>query len=176
LDLLPIAVDELLKMGLTVFVSGQEYRTGKPDLVIVYKDKSRYYLAEVVSDDCLGEESTRLRTDRADATSRDFCRLLYTDRRKACWAAALYCDLGQGFELFGYTHLMGINLHKMQKYAAIISSANLLKESEIFFTEHNLQYRSLMINKYFALTLFSQPDSAKLPETRRFMQFLMSNR
>jgi hypothetical protein len=166
-----------MKMGLTVLVNGVEYRGGKPDLVLVYPDKDKYYLSEVVSDDCIGEASRRLQNvNRGEHVSREYCVLKYGGARKGSWAASLYCDLAGGLELFNYTQLMGINFAKLQRYAALIYPLSLSDEAAAFFSEENLQFRSLNVADFFTLTLFSRADSARLSETRRFMQFLMANR
>lgn len=144
-------------------------------MVVVYPDVGKYYLTENLSDDCLKNPGLRLASNRADAQGRRFCAKKYTDPRQAALAAALYCDLGQGVELFEYKELNGVNLYKMQRYAALIYPRTISKETEVFLDESKLQYRSLDVAGHFMLTLFSQADSAKLAETRRFMQFLMSN-
>jgi hypothetical protein len=166
-----------MKMGLTVLVNGAEYRSGKPDLVVVYTDKDKYYLSEVVADDCIRDGSKRLLSvNRGDTASREYCALKYGDTRKGRWAASTFCDLASGLELFGYAHLMGVDFVKMQRYAALIYPLNLSEEAELFFAEENLQFRSLNVADFFAFTLFSRTDSARLCEVRKFMQFLMANR
>ncbi|MDR2104862.1 MAG: hypothetical protein LBP51_03800 [Deferribacteraceae bacterium] len=166
-----------MKLGLTVLVNGAEYRSGKPDIVVVYPDKGKYYLSEVISDECIREDSKRLQsTNRGENESRNYCLKRYGNTRAGSWAASIYCDLAGGLELFNYNQLMGINFSKLQRYAAVIYPLALLEEGEAFFTQEKLQFRSLNVADYFALTLFSQADSARLGEIRRFMQFLMANR
>ncbi|MDR2400492.1 MAG: hypothetical protein LBD73_02430 [Deferribacteraceae bacterium] len=175
-ELIPIAVNKLMKMGLTVLVNGAEYRSGKPDLVVVYPDKDKYYLAEAISDECIREESRRLQsTNRGENASRDYCLKKYGNTRKGCWAASIYCDLAGGIDLFAYSQLMGINFSKLQRYAAVIYPLNLSEEGEAFFAEEKLQFRSLNVADTFTLTLFSKADSARFTEIRRFMQFLINN-
>jgi hypothetical protein len=166
-----------MKMGLTVLVNGVEYRSGKPDLVVVYPDKEKYYLSEVISDDCIGEESRRLQSaNRGENASREYCVKKYGNTRKGCWASSIYCDLAGGIELFNYSQLMGINFSKLQRYAAVIYPLSLLEEAEAFFVEENLQFGSVNMADFFYLTLFSRADSARIGESRRFMQFLMANK
>ncbi|MDR0454071.1 MAG: hypothetical protein LBH05_04585 [Deferribacteraceae bacterium] len=174
--LIKIAVENLYNMGLRVFRANQDYRGNKPDLAIVYPDKEKYYLTEVIGDDCLIWPSPRLINKGHYAESREFCRKLYQDERTAAWAAAVYCDLGQGLELFAYNELAGISLIHMRKYAALIYPSGIAKEADKILKSFNLQFRSLDILEKFTLTLFSQTDTAKLADSRRFMQFLTTNR
>ena len=174
--LIRLSVQNLRKMGLLVLQANVDYRGNKPDLAIIYPDKEKYYLAEVIADDCLSHPSPRLTNKGYCAGSREFCRKLYKDERIAAWAAGVYCDLGQGLELFAYEELAGKNLSCMQRYAALIYPSSVSEEADKVLTLFKLQFRALDIMGKFTLTLFSQPDTVKLSEARRFMQFLVNNK
>jgi hypothetical protein len=171
-----VALENLKKMRLQVFKAGVDYRGSKPDIVIVYPDKNKYYLAEIIGADDLSSSSQRLISKGTDTDSRDFCTKLYPDPRMAAWAASIYCDLGQGLELFAYKELGGINLDRMQRYAALIFPSSISEEAERVLTEFKLVFKSLNVLNIFTLTLLSQPDTVRLADARRFMQFLVANR
>ncbi len=165
----------LLRMGLKVFVSGKDYPAGKPDMIAIYPDKDKFYLIECIADDCLFNPAGRLNTNRPDGNCRKFYSMLYNQPRLAVWATAVYCDLGQGIELFEYKELHGINFASMNKYAALVYPSSLAEEAENTLPLLKLQYRSLDVAGRFIMTLFSQTDSTKLGEAKRFSQFLMGN-
>ena len=175
-QLIMLAIENLRRMGLLVLQASVDYMGIKPDLAIIYPDKEKYYLTEVIAEDCLSTPSPRLTNKGRYADSREFCRKLYNDERTAAWAAGIYCDLGQGLDSFAYKELAGADFRRMRKYAALIYPSSVSDEADRVLTLFKLQFRALDILGKFTLTLFSQPDTARLPETRRFMQFLVSNR
>ena len=175
-ELIRLSIENLRKMGLQVLRASLDYRGDKPDLVVIYPDKGKYYLVEVIAEDCLSSPSPRLINKGRNADSREFCRKLYPDERTAAWAAGIYCDLGRGIELFAYKELAGANFSHMNKYAALIYPSAVSKEADKVLTFFKLQFRALDVLGIFTLTLLSQPDTAKLSEARRFMQFLVANR
>lgn len=172
-DLLNNMVKIFKKTGLPVFVSGKDYLGNKPDMVVVYPDKKKYYIVEGFANDDIENPHKRLKGSDIDA--RHLCLKLYPDPKKASVAAAIYCDLGKGVDLFRYNEIAGLQLSEMQRYAALVYPISIAKEMEKIIFSLDMQFEPLPMLNMYTLTLFSITDTKKMADYRKFMHFLVDN-
>ncbi len=167
----------LRKMGLELLESRLHYGTDKPDVVAIYLDKRKYYIIEVVSEECLGENSPRLNMHGLLEKYRTYCKELFHDNyNNAALLATVVCDLVSSVEAFPYKTLHGYKLNTMTMYAAIAIPNKYLEDLKYVLKYLNIEHGSLDVLEHFTLVLISKDDSAKLTEKRRFMKFLLDNK
>ena len=164
-------------MGLKVLLSGVDYSSPLPHLVTVYPDKEKYYLIEPISLECFSEESPRLFKDDEHKDVRRYCRELFKDdREKAAVVASILCDMSAGVEMFTYKLVGTYELISMAKYACLAVPCNLENKACDALHYLKLEHRTLNVLDKFTLILIDKAQTAKLPEIKKFIKFILNNK
>lgn len=164
-------------MGLKVLLSGVDYSSPLPHLVTVYPDKEKYYLIEPISLECFGEESPRLFKDDEHKDVRRYCRELFKDdQKKAAVVASILCDMSAGVEMFTYKLVGTYELISMAKYACLAVPCDLEKKTCEALHYLKLEHRTLNVLDKFTLILIDKAQTAKLPEIKKFIKFILNNK
>lgn len=164
-------------MGLKVLLSGVDYSSPLPHLVTVYPDKEKYYLIEPISLECFSEESPRLFKDDEHKDVRRYCRELFKDdQKKAAVVASILCDMSAGVEMFTYKLVGTYELISMAKYACLAVPCNLEKKTCEALHYLKLEHRTLNVLDKFTLILIDKAQTAKLPEIKKFIKFILNNK
>ena len=164
-------------MGLKVLLSGVDYSSPLPHLVTVYPDKEKYYLIEPISLECFSEESPRLFKDDEHKDVRRYCRELFKDdREKAAVVASILCDMSAGVEMFTYKLVGTYELISMAKYACLAVPCDLEKKTCEALHYLKLEHRTLNVLDKFTLILIDKAQTAKLPEIKKFIKFILNNK
>lgn len=164
-------------MGLKVLLSGVDYSSPLPHLVTVYPDKEKYYLIEPISLECFSEESPRLFKDDEHKDVRRYCRELFKDdQKKAAVVASILCDMSAGVEMFTYKLVGTYELISMAKYACLAVPCDLEKKTCEALHYLKLEHRTLNVLDKFTLILIDKAQTAKLPEIKKFIKFILNNK
>ena len=164
-------------MELKILVSGIDYSSPLPHLVAVYPDKEKYYLIEPISLECFGEESPRLFKDDEHKDVRRYCRELFKDdQKKAAVVASILCDMSAGVEMFTYKLVGTYELISMAKYACLAVPCDLEKKTCEALHYLKLEHRTLNVLDKFTLILIDKAQTAKLPEIKKFIKFILNNK
>ncbi|HIZ90322.1 MAG: hypothetical protein MSA07_05365 [Mucispirillum sp.] len=164
-------------MELKVLLSGIDYSSPLPHLVAVYPDKEKYYLIEPISMECFSEESPRLYKQDEHKDVRQYCqRLFKDDHAKGAAVAAILCDLAAGVEMFTYKLVGTHELISMAKYACLAVPCSMEDKACQALDYLKLEYRPLNVLDKFTLILIDKVQTAKLPEIKKFIKFILNNK
>ena len=164
-------------MGLKILLSGVDYSSPLPQIVAVYPDKEKYYLIEPISLECFSEESPRIYKEDEHRQVRKYCRNLFKDDcEKAAVLATVLCDLSAGVEMFTYKLVGTYELISMAKYACLAVPCALEDKTCQALNYLKLEHRTLNILDKFTLILIDKTQTAKLPEIKKFIKFILNNR
>lgn len=164
-------------MGLKVLLSGIDYSSPLPQLVAVYPDKEKYYLIEPISLECFSKESPRLYKDDEHRDVRRYCRELFqNDHEKAAVVASVLCDMSAGVEMFTYKLIGTHELISMAKYACLAVPCNMEEKTCEALHYLKLEHRTLNVLDKFSLILIDKAQTAKLPEIKKFIKFILNNK
>ncbi len=164
-------------MGLKILSSGLDYSSPLPHIVAVYPDKEKYYLIEPVSLECFSKESPRLYKEDEHREIRTYCRQLFkNDWEKAAVTATVLCDLSAGIEMFTYKLVGTCELISMSKSACLAVPNYMEKKTGEALEYLKLEYRTLNVLDIFSLVLIDKIQTAKLPEIKKFIKFILNNR
>lgn len=162
-------------MGLKILESKIDYNAEKPDVVAIYPDKKKYYVVEVLPIESFEEPYYRINTQDINKPCRLYCNKLFENKEYASVAAALFCDLSTGIEIFNYKSLGTHNFTNMEKYSALIFPPKKTNIVSKVLDDLGIDYRVLDILDDFTFVLISKEDTITLPEKKKFIQFIISN-
>ncbi len=164
-------------MGLKLLESSTHYQTEKPDLVAIYLDKRKYYVVEIVCEECVSINSPRLSAEGLLENHREYCKKLFPNNNiSAALLATVICDLISGVEAFSFKTLQGYKFNDMTMYAAVAIPTRYLADLQHVLDFLQVEHGSLDILDKFTLVLISKEDSEKLIEKRKFIKFLIDNK
>ena len=164
-------------MELKILVSGIDYSSPLPHLVAVYPDKEKYYLIQPISMECFSEESPRLyKQDEHKEVRQYCCRLFKDDCAKAAAVASILCDMAAGIEMFTYKLVGTYELISMAKYACLAVPCSMEAKTREALDYLKLEYRPLNVLDKFTLILIDKVQTAKLPEIKKFIKFILNNK
>lgn len=164
-------------MGLKMLVSGIDYSSPLPEIVAVYPDKEKYYLIEPLSLECFSENSERLLKQDEHKDIRAYCKKLFKDDvQKAAVLAAVLCDMAADIEMFTYKLIRTYELVSMTKYAALAVPCGYEQKTSEALDYLKLEHRNLNVLDKFTLFLIDKEQTAKLPEIKKFIKFILLNK
>ncbi len=164
-------------MGLKILTSGVDYSSPLPRIVAVYTDKEKYYLIEPISLECFSKTSPRLYKEDEHKEVRKYCKQLFKDDcEKAAVVATVLCDMAAGIEMFTYKLVGTCELISMSKYACLAVPCHLEKKTGEALAYLKLEYRTLNVLNKFSLVLIDKAQTAKLPEIKKFIKFILNNK
>ena len=127
--------------------------------------------------ECFGEESPRLFKDDEHKDVRRYCRELFKDdQKKAAVVASILCDMSAGVEMFTYKLVGTYELISMAKYACLAVPCDLEKKTCEALHYLKLEHRTLNVLDKFTLILIDKAQTAKLPEIKKFIKFILNNK
>lgn len=173
-----LSIEKIMKeMGLKMLISGVDYSAPLPNIVAVYPDKEKYYLIEPLSDECFSSKSPRLYKEDEYKDIRNYCkRLFQNDIEKGIIVASILCEMAAGIEMFTYKLIGTCELISMTKYASLAVPCPYEKKACEALEYLKLEYRTLNILDKFTLILIDRSQTAKLPEIKKFIRFIITNK
>lgn len=167
----------MTEMGLKTIKTGIDYSSPLPEIVAIYSDKEKYYLIEPLSYECFSENSPRTNKRDANLEIRQYCKKLFKDDfETANVVATILCDVTASVEMFTYKVVGTHELISMTKYASLAIPCEYEPTVKKALDYLKLEFRTLNVIDKFTLVLIDRVQTAKLPEMKKFIKFILGNK
>jgi len=165
-------------MGMKVLMSNEDYDCSKPDIIVIYEDMHKYYVAEAIIDSSFSYSLSTQPTIKPDDDNINYyLQILNQDRYLVSIAMRIMENLSSALaNLIDKNIMLDYDLINMSCYAAITTDIQHLEPIKKVLQILDIDYQSLNIIDKFQFILISKEDTLKLQQNYRLREYQSINK